>query len=150
MPSFPCRSLLLLPSPSPLFHSPAPSLLLCLSLSSAFISLYFPWYLIQWRHSGYSFYSLASPVLYTFLSPLFLTPLSSLSYPLHAHSSFPLITHQSLFLPWHTLSSQMKETLSDCLVFQEYDPSQGHIVCLCLRKFFFPPALAWNIEDEKM
>lgn len=117
--------------------------LLCsLSPSSAFISLYFPWYLIQQRHLGYSFYSLASPALYTFLSPCFF-PYSLLSppCPLHLLLDYSL----GLILPWHTLGRQMKETLSDCLVFQRsMIPHKGTwYVC-------FLPALVWNTKNERI
>lgn len=34
---------------------------------------------------------------------------------------------------------------------EEYDPSQGHIVCLCLCVFVcVVSAMVWNIEDERI
>lgn len=120
-----------------LLHFSTP--LLPLSSSSAFISLYFPWYLIQQRHSGYSFYSAVyipfSAVPCPTLQPLISPPCPLLL--LHDYSP-------ELILQWHTLSSQMKETLSDCLVCQRGTiPHKG---TLCV---FFPTTLAWKIRDEE-
>lgn len=74
-----------------------------------------------------------SPVSYPTLQPL-LSPLCPLLLLLDYSPG--------LILPWHTLSSQMKETLSACLVFQRsMIPHKGTLcVCLCAR-VFFPPAL---------
>lgn len=50
-----------------------------------------------------------------------------------------------LTLLWHTLSSQMKETLSDCFR-GVWSLTRAHCASVCV--FFFPPTLVWNIEDE--
>lgn len=73
-------------------------------------------------------------------------PFSTLSYP----TLQPLISppcpllllldySPGLILPWHTLSSQMKETLSDCLVFRRsMIPHKGTLCVYVFRSFFFP------------
>ena len=114
-----------------LFHSLVHSLLCS---RSAFISLYLPWYPIQPRRSGYSFYSLASLLLYTFQSLSLLLP-SSLSYPLSLiPPPCPWLLAVAYFTMAHIKRHKMKETLSACFVFQRYDHSQGHIVWFFFHK----------------
>lgn len=71
-------------------------------------------------------------------------PFSPVSYPtlqrfISPPSPLLLLLDYSprLILPWHTLSSQMKETLSDCLVFQRSMIPQKGTLCASLSPSVF-------------
>lgn len=54
-----------------------------------------------------------------------------------------------LILPWHTLSSQMKETLSDCLVFQRSRILHKGTLCMFCSSFGLNYS-RWEILQMKM
>lgn len=124
-PSFPTASPL--PTfPLPCSLSPPP----LLSFASTFLDIW-----SGRRRSAYSFYSAVHIPLPRLAIPWALT-LTGLSLsPFHPQCPLLLLLDCSLrlILPWHTLGSQMKETL--CVYFfffEEQSPSQGGIVCACV------------------
>lgn len=130
-----------MPPPSPLFHSPAPSLLLLLLLC-----FHFPLLSLISDPAETLRLQFLQRCIHSFLC-CFLPRSPASHIPSMPTPPYAWLLAGAYFTMAHIRQPDEGNTVRLFGFLEEYDPSQGHIVCPCLC-VFFPTTLVCNAEDE--